>query len=136
MKVLTLSLLFKTTLSCLVLTLLFLLNNLYEEKQRNTDLYGQVLSVHEDVIDLTVERQVCRNKVGRVEMPLEDRVSFLTQTDPSDWRLFAGESVGGNQSVAGECEAGPVSGVSGAVRLETIHHKYDILYQPREKGVP
>ena len=84
MKVLTLSLLFKTTLSCLVLTLLFLLNNLYEEKQRNTDLYGQVLSVHEDVIDLTVERQVCRNKVGRVEMPLEDRVSFLTQTDLSD----------------------------------------------------
>ena len=77
MKVLTLSLLFKTTLSCLVLTLLFLLNNFYEEKQRNTDLYGQVLSMHEDVINVTVERQVCRNKIGRVEMSLDDRVSSL-----------------------------------------------------------
>ena len=77
MKVLTLSLLFKTSLSCLVLTLLFLLNNLYEEKQRNTDLYGQVLSMHKDVIDVTVERQVCRNKIGRVEMSLDDRVSSL-----------------------------------------------------------
>ena len=77
MKVLTLSLLFKTSLSCLVLTLLFLLNNLYEEKQRNTDLYGQVLSMHEDVINVTVERQVCRNKIGRVEMSLDDRVKSL-----------------------------------------------------------
>ena len=54
MKVLTLSLFFKSTLSILVLALLFLLNTLYDEKQRNTDLYGQVLSMHEDVIYVTV----------------------------------------------------------------------------------
>ena len=77
MQVLTLSLLFKTTLSLLVLALLFLLLTLYEEKQRNTDLYGQVLSMHEDVIDVTVERQVCRKKIGRTEMLLDDRVSCL-----------------------------------------------------------
>ena len=77
MKVLTLSLLFKTTLSILVLALLFLLHTLYEEKQRNTDLHGQVLSMHEDVIDVTVERQVCRKKIGRTEMLLDDRVSCL-----------------------------------------------------------
>ena len=77
MQVLTLSLLFKTTLSLLVLALLFLLLTLYEEKQQNIDLYGQVLSMHEDVIDVTVERQVCRKKIGRTEMLLDDRVSCL-----------------------------------------------------------
>ena len=77
MKVLTLSLLFKTTLSILVLALLFLLHTLYEEKQRNTDLYGQVLSMHEDVIDMTVERQVCRKNIGKIELPIDERVSLM-----------------------------------------------------------
>ena len=77
MQVLTLSLLFKTTQSLLVLALLFLLLTLYEEKQRNTDLYGQVLSMHEDVIDVTVERQVCRKKIGNTENLIDDRVSCL-----------------------------------------------------------
>ena len=77
MKDLTLSLLFKSTLSLLVLVLLFQFNTLYEEKQRNTYLYGQVMSMHEDVNDVTVERQVCRKKIGRTEMSIDDRVSCL-----------------------------------------------------------
>ena len=77
MQVLTLSLLFKTTQSLLVLALLFLLLTLYEEKQRNTDLHGQVLSMHEDVIGVTVERQICRKQIGKTEMLIDDRVSCL-----------------------------------------------------------
>ena len=69
--------LFKITISILVIASLTLLNILYEEKKRNTDLYGQVLSMHEYMKDVTVERQVCVNRVGREEMIIVDRVRYL-----------------------------------------------------------
>ena len=60
----------------------------------------------------------------------------LLVTDwPRNWWLFTGEPAGGDQSVAGECETGRVWGVSGAVRLETVHREYDILYSPRGKSM-
>ena len=67
--------LFKTTISLLVLVLLFLLSTFYEELQRNRDLYTQVMALHENVNHVTVERQVCSNKIGREEMIIVDRVS-------------------------------------------------------------
>ena len=68
--------LFKTTISLLVFALLFLLYTFHEEIQRNRDLYKGVLALHEDVSDVTVERQVCSNRIGREEMIIVDRVSY------------------------------------------------------------
>ena len=67
--------LFKTTISLLVLVILFLVSTFYEELQRNRDLYTKMVALHENVNDVTVERQVCSNKIGREEMIIVDRVS-------------------------------------------------------------
>ena len=68
--------LFKTAISLLVFALLYLLYTFHEEIQRNRDLYKGVLALHEDVGDVTVERQVCSNRIGREEMIVVDRVRY------------------------------------------------------------
>ena len=67
--------LFKTTISLLVLVFLVLLSTFSKELQRNRELDTQVVALHENVNDVTVERQVCSNKIGREEMIIVDRVS-------------------------------------------------------------
>ena len=73
MKALTIGL-FKTTVSSFVIAILFLMIALYEEKQRNTDLYEQVVSFHKNVIDITTERQMCSHRIDVVELPLFGKV--------------------------------------------------------------
>ena len=73
MKALTIGL-FKTTVSSFVIAILFLMIALYEEKQRNTDLYAQVVLFHKDVIDMTTERQMCSHRIDVVELPLFGKV--------------------------------------------------------------
>ena len=64
----------KTSKVALTILILYLSMNLFDEKQRNNELYDSVMDVHEEVRTMTSSRQICTKRSDVVDLPFYQKV--------------------------------------------------------------
>ena len=64
----------KTSKVALTILILYLSMNLFNEKQRNNELYDSVMDVHEEVRTMTSSRQICTKRSDVVDLPFYQKV--------------------------------------------------------------
>ena len=64
----------KTSKVALTILILYLSTNLFDEKQRNNELYDSVMDVHKEVRTMTSSRQICTKRSDVVDLPFYQKV--------------------------------------------------------------